>query len=167
MHLTSVNFYWIGRPEPVEVSYDARQIGCWWQIGEEIAWYCGAEPEELRCAEVYWGGADNEDDSVELVTRNSEPVGTLGRMITRADLEAIIAAQAGQTRVDEVPRIAVEPSNADATVAASRKAAKAAKGRKHPKRDRNQTELLLPIAGSGPVKAKAEKPTATKQRKVG
>ena len=41
------------------------------------------------------------------------------------------------------------------------------KGRRHPKRDRNQTELLLPIAGSGQVKAKAENPTATKQKKAG
>lgn len=166
MHLTSVNFYWIGGPEPVEVSYDARQIGCWWQIGEEIAWYCGAEPEELRCAEVYWGGADNEDDSVELVTRNSEPVGTLGRMISREELGAIIAAQADQRRADELPQIAAEKRKPDA---AGGKAPKAAKWRKRPKRDRNQGELLLPIAGSGlgPVKAIAEKPTATQQKKAG
>jgi hypothetical protein len=135
--MSSSSFYWIGDPRIVEISS--------WR--EDIAWYCGTVEEDLDLIEASWGGPDGDENSVELITKNGEPVGTLDFMITQDDLASIVLTPANQRRSIEI-RDVVKPSQA-APPSLGEKKPKPLKKRRRRKRDLNQQELLLPIAGGG------------------
>jgi hypothetical protein len=127
------SFFWIGDPRHVSISS--------WR--EDIAWYCAAAPEALDLVEAYWGGADGDDNSVELITQDGEPVGTLDFMITQEELATIILAQADRTVEIRNTQLAAPPTPP------SEKRPKPVKKRRRRDRDRSQGELLLPIVGGG------------------
>jgi hypothetical protein len=144
--MSSDTFYWIGDPRIVSISS--------WR--EDIAWYCSAEPEDLDLIEACWGGPYADENSVELITQDGVPVGTLGFMITREDLGVIALSQANQNV--ESPKEAAQATagNADTSIAMAKRLSKKPRRRK---RDRNQGELLLPITCSAIAK-KVEMPEA-------
>ena len=128
-------FFWIGRADPINLE------GEWAENREAIAWYAEARPEDIDTSEVFWSDSSGEEQSVELVFQNREPIGSFFRMITRSELSKI-TAQAANGAVGQPPIV-----ETDVGGGAARKPAKVKKSKK-PKQDRRQGELLLPISGS-------------------
>jgi hypothetical protein len=134
--MSSNVFYWIGDPRIVSISS--------WRA--DIAWYCSAEPESLDLIEERWGGPDGDENSVELITLDGVPVGTLDRMITREELSALVLARA-TPNMGTVSESATTQFSSDA-IQPTQTAKTPVKKPRRRKRDRNQGELLLPIAGA-------------------
>jgi hypothetical protein len=134
--MSADTFYWIGDPRIVSISS--------WRA--DVAWYCSAEPEDLDLIEAYWGGPYGDENSVDLITQDGVPVGTLDFMITREDLAAIALSQVSQNVESPKEAAQATASDADTSIATGKKLRKRPRRRKS---DRNQGELLLPIAGGG------------------
>jgi hypothetical protein len=136
------SFFWIGDSREVSISS--------WR--EDIAWYCAAEPEDFDLMEARWGGVDGDENSVELISKDGEPVGTLGFMITQEELAAILLAKAD--RMVRAPQLVPTPPSEP----------KPAKKRRRRARNRSQGELLLPIVGGASSVEIEASPTAAQKR---
>lgn len=61
----------------------------WRALREAMAYNLGCDEDDLDSEECWWGGPDGEDEYVEIVTLNSEIIGSLSRALTVEDLRQI------------------------------------------------------------------------------
>lgn len=86
------SLYFPNDPEPLGVMY----AGEWRFYRDALADRFECDVDDIRCVDVYWGGAHDDDNSCDVIVVRGKIVASYDQVLSLADLKAIYTSLANE-----------------------------------------------------------------------